>query len=243
MKKYAFTLAEILITLGVIGVVSSITLPALISYHKSLVLKTQFNKAYNELQQINQSFIKDYDMNICEHNWQMWNETGNPSASIGATSEVFIKYYNGSLPDANKPLHTYSEVKNLTGDGFIAAALFDDAQAVDLQQRTFYFEYGMDKVKCPIITVDINGYHKKPNQMGVDIFSFRPTKNGKILPLGEPNSLTDEIDGSGFLGGQSCTCTRKVQNSMVNGLCCAYWASIDVNPDNNSKTYWTSFVK
>ena len=237
MKKYAFTLAEILITLGVIGVVSSITLPALISYHKSLVLKTQFNKAYNELQQINQSFIKDYDMNICEHNWQMWNETENPSTSILATSEIFIKYYNGSL----SPI--YYEVKNLTGDGFIRGALFDDAKAVDLEKRTFYFEYGMTEVKCPIITVDINGYHKKPNQMGVDIFSFRPTKNGKILPLGEPNSLTDEIDGSGFLGGQSCTCTRKVQNSMVNGLCCAYWASIDVNPDNNSKTYWTSFVK
>ena len=62
MRRNAFTLAETLITLGVIGVVAAITMPMLIVYHRNLVLKTQFNKAYNELQQINQSFIKDYDL-------------------------------------------------------------------------------------------------------------------------------------------------------------------------------------
>ena len=37
-KKLAFTLAEVLITLGIIGVVAALTLPALISNYKKQVL-------------------------------------------------------------------------------------------------------------------------------------------------------------------------------------------------------------
>ena len=112
-----------------------------------------------------------------------------------------------------------------------------------MRKRTFYFEYGVTNRRCPIITVDVNGYYKKPNQMGVDIFSFRPTKNGKILPLGEPNTLTDEVNGSRAVVADPCICTKNVKDSNTNGVCCAYWASIDVNPDDNTKTYWTNFIK
>ena len=38
----AFTLAEVLITLGIIGVVAAMTMPALIANHRQAVLKTQF---------------------------------------------------------------------------------------------------------------------------------------------------------------------------------------------------------
>ena len=32
-------------------------------------------------------------------------------------------------------------------------------------------------------------------------------------------------------------------NTEKNGMGCAYWVSIDVNPDDNSKDYWTDFIK
>ena len=80
--------------------------------------------------------------------------------------------------------------------------------------------------------------------MGVDVFSFRPTQNGKIIPLGNPDTVNDQINGSAVLNNQhSCTCTKKENNSITNGVCCAYWASIDVNPDDNSKTYWKDFIR
>ncbi len=41
MKK-AFTLAEVLITLGIVGVVAAITMPTLIANHRKKVLKSQF---------------------------------------------------------------------------------------------------------------------------------------------------------------------------------------------------------
>ena len=48
--KIAFTLAEVLITLGVIGVVSALTLPSVIANYKEKVLVTQVQKAYSEMQ-------------------------------------------------------------------------------------------------------------------------------------------------------------------------------------------------
>lgn len=239
----AFTLAEVLITLGIIGVVAAMTMPTLIANHRKTVLKTQFKKAYSELQQVNQNFIKDYDMNICEYNWQMWDETKSGYASSKATSDAFIKYYTGDGTSSSQT-QGFNQIKNLTGDKTVAGTLFDDGGAIDMQKRTFYFEYAVTNVNCPVITVDINGYYKMPNQMGVDVFSFRPTQNGKIIPLGNPDTVNDQINGSAVLNNQhSCTCTKKENNSITNGVCCAYWASIDVNPDDNSKTYWKDFIR
>ena len=45
-KKAAFTLAEVLITLGIIGVVAAMTIPTLISNYQEKTLNTQFKRAY-----------------------------------------------------------------------------------------------------------------------------------------------------------------------------------------------------
>ena len=46
-NKLGFTLAEVLITLGIIGVVAAITLPTVINKAQSMILKNQFKKAYS----------------------------------------------------------------------------------------------------------------------------------------------------------------------------------------------------
>lgn len=51
MKKFGFTLAEVLITLGIIGVVAAITIPTLITSTSSAELKTGFKKAVSILSQ------------------------------------------------------------------------------------------------------------------------------------------------------------------------------------------------
>ena len=48
-KKVAFTLAEVLVTLGIIGVVAALTLPTVINKVQSVILKNQFKKAYSSL--------------------------------------------------------------------------------------------------------------------------------------------------------------------------------------------------
>lgn len=45
MKKSAFTLAEVLITLGIIGVVAALTLPALMADYRAKELEVRFKKS------------------------------------------------------------------------------------------------------------------------------------------------------------------------------------------------------
>ena len=49
--KFGFTLAEVLITLGIIGVVAAITIPNLINNYKAKQLRTQFFKSYSVISQ------------------------------------------------------------------------------------------------------------------------------------------------------------------------------------------------
>ncbi|MBQ8168255.1 type II secretion system protein, partial [bacterium] len=48
MKK-AFTLAEVLITLAIIGVVAAMTIPTLIGNYKKLVVEVRLAKFYNNM--------------------------------------------------------------------------------------------------------------------------------------------------------------------------------------------------
>ena len=51
-KKAAFTLAEVLITLGIIGIVAAMTIPTLISEYQDKQFKTAYKKAYSDLNQV-----------------------------------------------------------------------------------------------------------------------------------------------------------------------------------------------
>lgn len=50
-NKYAFTLAEVLITLGVIGILSAITIPSLIQIYQDIVLTNKLKKGYSQISQ------------------------------------------------------------------------------------------------------------------------------------------------------------------------------------------------
>ena len=50
-RRAAFTLAEVLITIGIIGVVAALTIPTLISNYQQFVLNVQFKKTYSLITQ------------------------------------------------------------------------------------------------------------------------------------------------------------------------------------------------
>ena len=51
MNKNGFTLAEVLITLGIIGVVASMTLPVLIQNNKNKEVESRLKKVYSVMNQ------------------------------------------------------------------------------------------------------------------------------------------------------------------------------------------------
>lgn len=62
----AFTLAEVLITLGIIGVVAAMTIPVLMNYYQEQALLTQFNKAYST---ISQAYVSAAQDNLTADHW------------------------------------------------------------------------------------------------------------------------------------------------------------------------------
>ena len=63
LKKAAFTLAEVLITLGIIGVVAAMTMPTLIANYQKQVATTRLKKFYTTYSQAyNQSKNDNYDI-------------------------------------------------------------------------------------------------------------------------------------------------------------------------------------
>ena len=50
-KKAAFTLAEVLITLGIIGIVAAMTLPTLIANYQKKVVETRLISFYSKINQ------------------------------------------------------------------------------------------------------------------------------------------------------------------------------------------------
>ena len=50
-KEAGFTLAEVLITIGIIGLVAALTLPALINNNRNKALETAFKKNYSAISQ------------------------------------------------------------------------------------------------------------------------------------------------------------------------------------------------
>ena len=51
-KKYAFTLAEVLITLGIIGVVAALTIPAIIGNYRKQEASVRLKKFYGTMEQV-----------------------------------------------------------------------------------------------------------------------------------------------------------------------------------------------
>ncbi len=234
-QKSGFTLAEVLITLGIIGIVAALTMPSIVAKYRKKVLKTELKKTYNELQQINLNFIKDTGYNICEYNWMLANGGETVMTATVDTTAKIVSYYKGKGKDLHNKFN--NDVKNLTGNK-ANIYMFDDGNMWNFMRKTFYSDYGYPSEKCMVITVDVNGYHQKPNQLGVDMFSFRPTKDGRVIPLGNPDTNNDAV-----IGSYDFTECSKTSADSKNGMGCAYWASIDVNPDDNTKDYWNDFIK
>ena len=59
-EKFAFTLAEVLITLGIIGIVSAMTIPTLINNYQKKVTVTRLQQTYSMLNQALNCLIKHF---------------------------------------------------------------------------------------------------------------------------------------------------------------------------------------
>ena len=85
MGKNGFTLAEVLITLGIIGVVAAMTMPTLITNVQNKIFYTRFMKARNIIESATQMYEEEYDDLIY-----------NGGMSFPEKAEIFASYFKGA---------------------------------------------------------------------------------------------------------------------------------------------------
>lgn len=179
-KCIAFTLAEVLITLGIIGVVAALTIPTLFAEHQKLQTVTQLKKAYSILGQALKLAETEYGE---ISTWDLYS--GNTFKTnilpyLNKTSycedckvAYTVKQLNGEKANpATSTFYSQGTYKNIIvylADGIIIAtsqSAYNNTHANTEEEVEERIEF-----TTPIIpiTVDING-EKGPNKYGKDIF-------------------------------------------------------------------------
>lgn len=175
MKK-AFTLAEVLITLGIIGVVAALTLPTLIQNHQKQTLVNQLKKVINTLNNSFQMAIAEdgvsrfEDTKLRESLDQLiYNCESNCSGYVTDVAKYLnLKYVSIDTSETNYSSNykrfngsTYSE------NGYLRYPIF-------MTDGSILYNGGA--------AVDVNG-NKGPNQEGRDLFYLNlfGIKEGTVL--------------------------------------------------------------
>ena len=219
MKK-AFTLAEVLITLGIIGVVAALTIPTLVNNYRKKQFETGLKKEYSVLlqaldmyKQDNETPLKreDTDQSLAEFKnkikpyLKILVDCGNNQTSSKAKC-----VQNGDYTQDKK--YTYK-----TYSGNIAKEnLFDDGQIILNDGSHLLFE-NPGGGSAVYVSIDVNGYKKLPNKWGEDVFTFQLMNDGKLLPMG--------AEGTSFRN--TATYCSKTSSNRFNGIACANRAIYD----------------
>ena len=188
-KKRAFTLAEVLITLGIIGVVAALTMPSLMANYKKSVAKNQFKKTYSTLTNAFNQTVQELGENIgcTEENYsgsdrpqackELWNEFVK-NLNVVKYCETDA-YAQGCIPDYSSEIFPRTQGCG----GFSATQIKEQQPAAVLADGSIIFPYGWQKELYPAIGFDINGF-KKPNAGGLDVFSLGISSKSGIPVLG-----------------------------------------------------------
>ena len=243
-KRVAFTLAEVLITLGIIGVVAAMTMPTLINKTQNRQLQTAFKKAYSVQSQALLYTKQNLGIENLRAAFAVYDSNNKVYYMANQFYNEYYKYLqiNDSC-EYEKPVRNYSN----TADAYIDVGtsqpnkqLPDGSCAnVKINARTIN------------ITVDVNGAKKGPNRLGYDIFVFEVNDNDALVPKKTSKKYTDDEleDIKNQYDDQSLATSVPAQagnpcsiesSQRGNGLGCSWYALNDINPDDETKGYWES---
>ncbi len=160
-KKCAFTLAEVLITLGIIGVVAASTIPSLVSHYQRKVLETQFKKSYSVLSQSMISVQSEF--------------LSCPAGSAEEIKKLLFSQFNNLGSSANSKLgydnfKTYT--KKITTAKIHPNCFANINQVQQFKDENIIATDGMAIAFClnqtygNMISIDTNGPKKGPNAFG-----------------------------------------------------------------------------
>ena len=229
-KKAAFTLAEVLITLGIIGIVAAMTIPTLISNYQEKATVTKLKETYSMLSQAYQFAVNE---NGSPASWKFGIDMYDQNAHV-AMANYFKPYLKLSADCVGK---SKEYVIEHCSSIFPEMSVEKNATAMRLNNgSTLYFRIFMpdctgiyasatEKSTCGWIIVLTNPM--KSSERGKDTFYFYLTTKG-IIPAGSV--------GSRLVFERACNPEIDLPYptfSANNMYACAAWVIY-----NNNMDYW-----
>ena len=189
VKAYAFTLAETLIVIGIIGVVAALTLPNLNHATGDKETVTRLMKAYSALNEANDRAIATYGP-ISE--WGL-NKDYIPSEDRLYLSRIaeFMKISKSCQDSENENLNACDSYRTgIDCDDYLFYQLADGMTFTSCGTNlNCYRDVCTDE-----LYVDINGPNKGKNESGKDIFMFRVYESKGIIPIKNDDNDEEEAN-------------------------------------------------
>lgn len=210
MKKSGFTLAEVLITLGIIGIVAAITIPVLMqSFQKEATLQ-RAKKVYTIFSQLNLAIIKDSGSYV----------SLGTAYSLNDLNTVYTTYISPNMKIVEDCGNTAgkcwpnSPSKYLWGSTTIDLSTRTDSRYFVLSDGTSIVAY-LGSSGDLQIWFDIDGPSKGPNTVGTDIFNL-DLYNSKVETQGDDQTVAWVISctskGNACTGGARNSLTRIIRD-------------------------------
>lgn len=209
INKKGFTLAEVLITIGIIGVVASLTIPTLIANYQKSVYVAQLQKFYAEFQAGAKAFMTEEGCtdlqctDAFEGSTDVCSWAPDSCAHVEGLATKSFKIaqdfqFNGT---GHKAYYIAQMFSNLSPD-----FLFENSTYSFITADNFLVGIKDPMVDncslygdiCAEIEVDVNGLNG-PDIIGRDVFQFYLTKNGALIPQAS-KTLQDRVKGQMDLG-------------------------------------------
>ena len=190
MKK-GFTLAEVLITLGIIGVVAALTLPTLISKHQKKVYVTQFKKAYNTVTNAFKLMQAESGSdNLADNDFMSALAVNSPSNEAEVT-KLAKKYFNIVQDVRYYPFNSgsvyykYLFYSDTTQTRHYGGYLLKTADGAEIY--LYVHSNGVN------VEIDVNGSDRGPNTCGRDFFNVNFDLQGNFRKTSADGTCSYEV--------------------------------------------------
>ena len=218
--KLGFSLAEILITMGIIGVIAAITIPALVKNYQKYITVNRLKKEYSV---ISNAFVTSQDENGDMNTWGM-NAMGSVEDGVEVLVPFFQNYilkYLDIIDDCGYDCKKQTKIKRyrLNGmdwswDNFAYYIIYmKDGSVVAFSVDNDAHVWGLVR-----IYIDING-DRGPNVSGKDIFTIFLNPDGDSAIRLSGSDVLNSSKNRNSLFGNCRECCSKTAGDYSGDFC------------------------